>query len=198
MGVSVPLCWCSWWLFFACIHLVYYYLVIWGDAVQFWWNWCNNKDSYLFIGYDLSKKLFWKWIWIWIYVCQYQQPYFRNMIDLSIDKFIIYVIIEQTRTTRTPAFWDTPTAPWLPILVKKTKSKWQTWKKCQKYKFVNFARNVKRDTSEVDSIIDINWAQPELKALQNGRTDRRTDGRTETNIPPPPPPPPQQLCCAGL
>ena len=124
----------------------------------------------------------------WFMYANTNSHIFRKMIDLFIDKFIIYVIIEQTRTTTTPAFWDTPTAPWLPILVKKTKSKWQTWKKCQKYKFGNFPRNVKRYTSEVDSIIDIKWAQPELKALQNGRTDRRTDGRSETNIPPPPPP----------
>ena len=81
----------------------------------------------------------------------------------SISIFIFYsqepVLI--TRTTRMAALWDTPPpppAPWLPILVihirsyvKTTQSQSYKFKKnCQKFKFLNFARNFARDTlSEV-------------------------------------------------
>ena len=61
----------------------------------------------------------------------------------------------KTRTTRTPAFWDTPAAPWLPTHTrdshhipsqKKTKSNLQILKNCQNFKFLNFARNFARHT----------------------------------------------------
>ena len=53
-----------------------------------------------------------------------------------------------TRTTRTPAYWDTPAAPWLPILVIHIRSQVKTrqsqsykiLKNCQKFKFWNFSR----------------------------------------------------------
>ena len=63
---------------------------------------------------------------------------------------------ELTRTTRTPAFWDTPRRPMITHtsdshhIQNKTKSKLQILKNCQKYKFWNLARNFTRDTpSEV-------------------------------------------------
>ena len=63
-----------------------------------------------------------------------------------------------TRTTRTPAFWDTPRCPMITQTSdshqipseNKTKLKLQILKNCEKSKFSNFARNFTRDTpSEV-------------------------------------------------
>ena len=65
---------------------------------------------------------------------------------------------ESTRTTRMPAFWDTPHRPMITHTSgshqipsqNKPKSKLQILKNCQKYKFWNFARNFTHDTpSEV-------------------------------------------------
>ena len=85
----------------------------------------------------------------------------------------IWVKLTITTTTRTPAFWDTPTAPWLPILVihirsqvktrqsqsyklKKKKPKIQIFKFCQKFH--------KRHTfwSCLIRCINMKWIQPEL------------------------------------
>ena len=63
-----------------------------------------------------------------------------------------------TRTTRTPAFWDTPRRPMITHTSdshqipsqNNTKSKLQILKNCQNFKFWNFARNFACDTpSEV-------------------------------------------------
>ena len=69
-----------------------------------------------------------------------------------------YILTNITRTTRMPAFWDTPRGPMfihtsdshhLPSQ-KKTKSMLQIAKNCQNFKFWNFARNFTCDTpSEV-------------------------------------------------
>ena len=45
-----------------------------------------------------------------------------------------------TRTTRTPAFWDTLAASWLPILVIHIRSQVKTWQS-QSYKFKKIAKN---------------------------------------------------------
>ena len=60
---------------------------------------------------------------------------------------------DQTRTTRTPAFWDTPVAPWLPILVihikiqvKTNKVKASNFKKLLKIQILQSCKNFARDT----------------------------------------------------
>ena len=64
----------------------------------------------------------------------------------------------RTRTTRTPAFWDTPRRPMITHtsdshqMPSQNNAKWklQFLKNCQNFKFLNFARNFARDTpSEV-------------------------------------------------
>ena len=81
--------------------------------------------------------------------------------QINIDSDVCPVLVQQranASTTRKPAFLDTPRRPmithtsdWHQILSqKKTKSKLQILKTCQKLKFWNFARNFTHDTlSEV-------------------------------------------------
>ena len=90
-----------------------------------------------------------------------------------------------------PAFWDTPRRPMITHTSdshqipsqKKTKSKLQILKNCQKFKFWNFASNFIRDKpSEVAWwCVNMKWIQPELYALQSGHgmRDRRTDGQMD-------------------
>ena len=61
-----------------------------------------------------------------------------NPTGLSITNILIV-----TRTTRMPAFWDTPAAPWLPILTSDFKSKQDkvkvtNFKKLPKYQILKF------------------------------------------------------------
>ena len=67
-------------------------------------------------------------------------------------------LVVQTRTTKTPAFWDTPRRPMITHTSdshqipsrNNTKSKLQILENCQSFKWWNFARNFARDTpSEV-------------------------------------------------
>ena len=119
------------------------------------------------------------------------------------------------RTTRMPAFWDTPRRPMITQTrdshqipsQSKTKSNLQILKNCQNNSnFGNLQETLHKTCllKLLDKIINMKWIQPELLALQSrhgmrdGRTDRqidgRTDGQSETNIPPPPL---QQLRCIG-
>ena len=105
-----------------------------------------------------------------------------------------------TRTTRTPAFWDTPAAPWLPILaihissqVKTRKVKVTNLKKLQKIqKYFQKALHLthllklldKLYKYQMDPTRTLGATERTRDAGQtDGRTDERMDGRTETNIP---------------
>ena len=114
----------------------------------------------------------------------------------------------RTKTTRTPVFWDTPCCPWLPILMIHIRSRVKTWqrqnykcKKLSKIQILKFCKKLyTRPTlwSSLIRCITMKWIQPEVQALQSGqgmwdgRTDRRTDGRSKTNIPP------TTLLCGGI
>ena len=123
------------------------------------------------------------------------------------------LIMLKTRTTRTPAFWDTPATPCLPWLVihirsqvKKTKSKLQILKDCQRFNLEILPETLyatqllklldKMYEYEMDPIRTVGTTAWTRDA---GGTDGRTDRWMEWNqyTPPPPPPPPQQLHCAG-
>ena len=126
--------------------------------------------------------------------------------------------MKKTGTTRTPVFWDTPSAPWLPILVIHIRCQVKT-RQSQSYKFWKIAKY-----SNFEILQEIILATHLLKLLDNmnkyemdptrtvdttertpgaeqtdGRTDERTDGRAEWNhyTPPPPPPPPTTSLCGG-
>ena len=108
-----------------------------------------------------------------------------------------------TRTTRTPAFWDTPTAPWLPILAIHIRSRVKR-RQSQSYKFQQIAKNSnfqifhetlhathllklldKMCKYEIDPTRTVGATERTQDAGRtDGQTDRRTDGRSETNIPP--------------
>ena len=113
----------------------------------------------------------------------FTRPYHSNMSSIE--------ILNLTRTTRTPAFWDTPRCPMITHTSNshqipsqnKTKSKLNFFRNCQKFKFWNFARNFTSNQN----------CRPYRADMGCGRDGRR-DGGSETNIPPPPP---QQLRCAG-
>ena len=126
----------------------------------------------------------------------------------------------ETRTTRTPAFWDThppPPAPWLPILMIHIRPQVKT-RQSQSYKFKKIAKNSnfeilletlhathllklfhKMYKYEMDPTRTVGATERTRDAgltLDGCGTDGRTDRRTEWNQYPPPPPP-QQLRCAG-
>ena len=111
----------------------------------------------------------------------------------------IYIKQIINRTTRTPAFWDTPRGLMITHTSdshkipgqKKTKSKLQILKNCRKLKFCNFARNFTRDTPSEVAWSDVyiwngsnqNWRRyrADTGCGTDGQTDRRTDRRTEWN-----------------
>ena len=89
-----------------------------------------------------------------------------------------------------PAFWDTPAAPWLSILVIHIRSQVKIRQRqsnkysenCQKFKFLNSARNF---TGDMPS--EFAWYRYEMDTTRTlGATERaqnagRTDGRMEWN-----------------
>ena len=112
-----------------------------------------------------------------------------------------------TRRTRTPAFWDTPAAPWLPILVIHIRSQVKT-RQSQIDKFKNIATN-----SNFEFLQEPLHGTHPLKLLhkmyiyiwngsnQNCRCYRAdmgcgTDGRTDRRTDEVKPIYPQELCCA--
>ena len=110
---------------------------------------------------------------------------------------------DSTRTTRTPAFWDTPTAPWLPILVVHIRSKQD---KVKVTKFKKIAKNsnfeILQETlnaAHLLKLLDKMYKYEMDPTRTAGTTERtrdvgRTDGRTEWNQYTP-----QQLrCVAGI
>ena len=128
------------------------------------------------------------------------------------NKKVIQGLTKETRTTRTPVFWDTPAAPWLPILVINIRSQVKTTQS-QNYKFKKIAKianfKILQETwhathllkllykmykYEMDLIRTVEATERTRDAgrTRDRRTDGRTDGRSETNIPP------QQLRCAGV
>ena len=126
----------------------------------------------------------------------------QQLVILSLRTSVcVYVV--WTRTTRTPAFWDNPAAPWLPILVIHIRSQVQT-RLSQSYNFWNNAKISKfeslNNTShskyllklldkmykyEMDSTRTVGAAEWTTDAGRTeGQTDRRADGRSETIIAP--------------
>ena len=111
----------------------------------------------------------------------------------------------KTRTTRTPAFWDT--APWLPILVIHIRSQVKT-RQSQSYQLKKIANNpnfeILQETLHATHLLKLldkmskyemdptrtvgstEWTRNagRTDGRTDERTDRWTDGRSETNIPP--------------
>ena len=92
---------------------------------------------------------------------------------------------EPTRTTRIPAFWGYPTAPWLPILLYHIGSQVKT-RQSQSYKFKEFAKTsifliLKKCFWKIQSGHDSvhRWTDGPM----DGRTVGRTDGQGETSLP---------------
>ena len=115
----------------------------------------------------------------------------------------------QTKTTGTPAFGDTPDAPWLPILVLHIRSQVKT-RQSHSYKLKQNNKNpnykilqetshqthllMLRDTIykyETDPTRTVGATE---RTRDAGRTDRRTDGWTDGVKPIYPPPPTTSLC----
>ena len=99
-----------------------------------------------------------------------------------------------TRTTKTPAYWDTPTTPWLPILVihispksKQDKVKVTNFKELPKIQISKFCKKrytwhtlwsclIKMYKYEMDPSRTVGATEQTRDAgLTDGRTDRRTD-----------------------
>ena len=115
-------------------------------------------------------------------------------------------ILHWNRTnTRTPAFWDTPAAPWLPILV--IHIRFQVKKRqSQSCKFWKIAKNsnfeILQETLHTPHLLKLpdKICKDQMDPTRNvgatertrdaGRTDGQTDGRTEWNQFPPPTPTP--------
>ena len=95
-----------------------------------------------------------------------------------------------TRTTRMPTFWDTPTAPWLHILVIRIRSQVKT-RQSQSYKFKRIAKNsnfgILQETLHVTHLIKLldKMYKYEMDPTRSvGATERtrdvgQTDGRTD-------------------
>ena len=99
-----------------------------------------------------------------------------------------------SRTTRTPAFWDTPVAPWLTILVVHIRSQVKT-RQGQSYKFEKIAKNsnieIFQETLHVTHLLklpDKMYKYEKDPTRTVGATEWKQDagqmdGRSETNIP---------------
>ena len=97
----------------------------------------------------------------------------------------------ETRTTRTPAFWDTPT-PWLPILVIHIRSQVKR-KQSQSYKFLKIAKNYNFEifqkalhATHLLKLLDKMYKYEmdptrTVCATERTRDAGRTDGQTEWN-----------------
>ena len=125
--------------------------------------------------------------------------------------FGVNPLSEPTRTTRTPAFWDTPAASWLPILAIHIIFQVKT-RQSQSYKVEKVAKNsnfgILHETLHVTHILKLLDKMYEYQmdltktvgatertrdaGRKDGLTDVRTDRRTEWNQYNP-----QQLRCAG-
>ena len=118
--------------------------------------------------------------------------------------FLVWELL-WTRTTRTPAFWDTPSRPMITHTSdshqipnqEKTKLMLQILKNCQKFKYWNVARNF--DATHLLMLLNMMYKYEMDPTRTLGTTERtqnagQTDGqtrRTEWNQYTP-----QQLCCA--
>ena len=127
----------------------------------------------------------------WVIHCH---QYCRMNIQEMACNYSAQAITWSTGRARTPSFWDTPTAPWLPILVIHIRSQVKT-RQSQSYKFLKIAKN-----SNVEILQETIHATHLLKLLDKmykyemdptrtvgatertwdaGRTDGRTDRRTD-------------------
>ena len=115
----------------------------------------------------------------------------KSQYDTSWHNMIWYTAQQwQTRTTKTPAFWDTLRRPMITHTrdshqipsQNTTKSKLQILQICQKFKFCKKLYTWHNFWSCLIRCINMKWIQPNLLALQSGhpmqegQTDRRTDG----------------------
>ena len=111
-------------------------------------NWGEVETLYWFNLFGITNKGV---AWIWTNTRNYPSMYTWWTCPVAKQSGRLYV----TRTTRTPAFWDTPTARWLHIPVTRIRSKVKTrqsynLQKLPKIQIANFARHFTRDTlSEV-------------------------------------------------
>ena len=97
---------------------------------------------------------------------------------------------EPTRTTRTPAFWDTPTTSWLHTLVIHIRSQVKT-RQSQSYKFYKIAQNsnfeILQNTLHTTHLLKLldKMCKYEMDptrtvgATEQTRDAGRTDGRTD-------------------
>ena len=110
------------------------------------------------------------------------------------SSFFLKINSGLTRTTRMPAFWETPAAPWLPILVIHIRSQVKT----RQSQVTNLKKIAKNSNFEI--LQETLHATHSLKLLNKmykykmdpTRTDGQTDRRTEWNQYTP-----QQLRCVG-
>ena len=97
----------------------------------------NNKTPHIhMIIVKIRMKIYTKHVQLNLCDCKNDN---NNDIDNDNDNndnniIMTIMIMTITRTTRTPAFWDTPAAPWLPILGIHIRSKVKT-RQSQNYKF---------------------------------------------------------------
>ena len=102
--------------------------------------------------------------------------------------------LDCTRTTRTPAFWEIPVTPWLPILVihirslvKRTQSQSHKFKiaKNSNFKTLQATSHATHLLKLLDKMCKYELDPARIvSATQRTRDAGRTDGRSETNIPP--------------
>ena len=112
--------------------------------------------------------------------------YGHDLIIVRKDELAPSHYLKPTRTPRTPAFWDTPAAPWFPILVIHIRSQVKSrqsqilkiYKNCQNFKFWNFARNFTR--THFLKLLDKMYKYEMDPTRTVGATERTRDvGRTD-------------------
>ena len=110
------------------------------------WSWSSLPQVMACCLMTLSHYQNQCWLFYWVFT----QKYFVKFVSKPRPCSVI------TRTTKTPAFWDTPRCPMITHtgdshqIPSQNKTKLQIQKNFQKYKFLTFAKNFTRDTpSEV-------------------------------------------------
>ena len=89
--------------------------------------------------------------------------------------------LKTTRTTRTPAFWDTPTAPWLPILVIHIRSQVKT-RQSQNFEILQETIHATHLLKLLDKMHKYEMDPTRtVGATERTRDAGQTDGRGETN-----------------
>ena len=152
-------------------------------------------------------KVYLEWYVIYvIYLLCVWYIFFTIFMIFPGQAVIFFISLEIIRTTRTPAFCDTPprtgTAPWLQIIVIHIRPHVKSWQS-QSYKFKKNAKISNFETLQgtlhaTHQLLDkmCKYEKYEMDPTRTvGATERtwdagRPDGRSDTNIP-------QQLRCAG-